>query len=219
MKPHTRLAATIHFSTSTYSSSKRQTKVALDENDHICYCHCPCRHVKTLIASETTVYVCFDTSIVCQNTNMITFMTGMIVFCLLKKLSVMLCRVCCTSSSNDDYIKCSSLWQRCGRIWVLGLTDYFGQFLSPQWNTGEFSADSAESSTQDPLGFFAAGRVVSVRFEKGWRHGKSKWIIQKSHIKPGPEPLSGLRAAPIATLTIMSIYRSMYKAIHLKSFV
>lgn len=43
-----------------------------------------------------------------------------------------------------------------------GLTDYFGQFLSPQWNTGKFSADSAESSTQDPLGFFAVGRVVLV---------------------------------------------------------
>lgn len=32
--------------------------------------------------------------------------------------------------------------------------DYFRQFLSPQWNTGKLSADSAESSTQDPLGFF-----------------------------------------------------------------
>lgn len=49
----------------------------------------------------------------------------------------------------------------------MGLTDYFGQFLSPQWNTGKFSADSAESSTQDPLGFFAVGRVVLVRTEKG----------------------------------------------------
>lgn len=46
------------------------------------------------------------------------------------------------------------------------LTDYFGQFLSPQWNTGQFSADSAESSTQDPLGFFAVGRVALVRTEK-----------------------------------------------------
>lgn len=49
----------------------------------------------------------------------------------------------------------------------MGLTDYFGQFLSPQWNTGKFSADSAESSTQDPLGLFAVGRVVLVRIEKG----------------------------------------------------
>lgn len=44
----------------------------------------------------------------------------------------------------------------------VGLTDYFGQFLSLQWNTGKFSADSAESSTQDPLGFFAVGRVFWV---------------------------------------------------------
>lgn len=44
---------------------------------------------------------------------------------------------------------------------VLGLTDYFGQFLSPQWNTGKFSADAAESSAQDPLCFFAVGRKRS----------------------------------------------------------
>lgn len=43
------------------------------------------------------------------------------------------------------------------RVWEL--TNYFGQFLSPQWNTGEFRADSAESSTQDPLGLFAVGRA------------------------------------------------------------
>lgn len=41
--------------------------------------------------------------------------------------------------------------------------DYFGQFLSPQWNTGEFSADSAESSTQDPLGFFVVVVFVSTQ--------------------------------------------------------
>lgn len=42
-----------------------------------------------------------------------------------------------------------------GRRNRFGLTDYFGQLLSPQWNTGKFSADSAEPSTQDPLGLFA----------------------------------------------------------------
>lgn len=41
------------------------------------------------------------------------------------------------------------------RFWAL--TNYFGQFLSLQWNTGEFGADSAETSTQDPLGLFAVG--------------------------------------------------------------
>lgn len=46
-----------------------------------------------------------------------------------------------------------------GAVQVWELTNYFGQFLSPQWNTGEFCADSAESSTQDPLGLFAVGRV------------------------------------------------------------
>lgn len=45
----------------------------------------------------------------------------------------------------------------------VGLTNYFGQFLSPQWNTGKFCADSAEPSAQDPLCFFAVGRVVTVR--------------------------------------------------------
>lgn len=44
----------------------------------------------------------------------------------------------------------------------VGLTNYFGQFLSSQWNPGEFSADSAEPSAQDPLCFFAVGRVVTV---------------------------------------------------------
>ena len=52
----------------------------------------------------------------------------------------------------------------------LVLTDYFGQLLSSQWDLGEFGADSAESSTQDPLGFFAVGRVVLVRTE-GKREG------------------------------------------------
>lgn len=37
---------------------------------------------------------------------------------------------------------------------------YFGQFLSPQWNTGKFSADLAESSTQDPLCFFVVVILV-----------------------------------------------------------
>lgn len=46
-----------------------------------------------------------------------------------------------------------------GAVRVWELTNYFGQFLSPQWNTGEFRADSAESSTQDPLGLFAVGRA------------------------------------------------------------
>lgn len=38
--------------------------------------------------------------------------------------------------------------------------DNFGQFLSPQWNTGEFCADAVESSTQDPLGFFVVVILV-----------------------------------------------------------
>lgn len=42
------------------------------------------------------------------------------------------------------------------QVWEL--TNYFGQFLSPQWNTRELGADSAESSTQYPLGLFAVGR-------------------------------------------------------------
>lgn len=42
------------------------------------------------------------------------------------------------------------------QVWEL--TNYFGQFLSPQWNTRELRADSAESSAQDPLGLFAVGR-------------------------------------------------------------
>lgn len=45
----------------------------------------------------------------------------------------------------------------------MGLTNYFGQFLPSQWNTGKFSADSAEPSAQDPLGFFTVGRVATVR--------------------------------------------------------
>lgn len=54
-------------------------------------------------------------------------------------------------------------WQRRGGCEgrVPRLTDYFGQFLSPQWNTGKFSADSAEPSAQDPLGFFAVGESLS----------------------------------------------------------
>lgn len=38
--------------------------------------------------------------------------------------------------------------------------DNFGQFVSPQWNTGEFCADAVESSTQDPLGFFVVVILV-----------------------------------------------------------
>lgn len=68
-------------------------------------------------------------------------------------------------SSRGDTLGCA-LHQR-GRLHKIGggavrvweLTNYFGQFLSPQWNTGEFRADSAESSTQDPLGLFAVGRA------------------------------------------------------------
>lgn len=116
---------------------------------------------------------------------------------------------CCTSTRQGDYIKRSSLWQRRGGMWrrVLGLTDYFGKFLSPQWNTREFGADSAESSTQDPLGFFTVGRVVLVRTEKGMTPWKSNWIIQRRHIKRGavPHPV-GFGATHIATHTVMSIY-------------
>lgn len=58
-----------------------------------------------------------------------------------------------------------------------GLTDYFWQFLPSQWNTGEFSADSAETSAQDPLCFFAGGGVVTVTKksksrEARWTHFK-----------------------------------------------
>lgn len=49
-----------------------------------------------------------------------------------------------------------------GVFWVVVSDDYFGQFLSPQWNTGKFSADSTESSTQDPLGFFVVVVFVST---------------------------------------------------------
>lgn len=49
-----------------------------------------------------------------------------------------------------------------GVLWVMVGYDYFGQFLSPQWNTGKFSADSAESSTQDPFGFFVVVVFVST---------------------------------------------------------
>lgn len=45
----------------------------------------------------------------------------------------------------------------------MALTNYFGQFLPFQWNTGKFSADSAEPSAQDPLCFFTVGRVATVR--------------------------------------------------------
>lgn len=38
--------------------------------------------------------------------------------------------------------------------------DNFGEFLSPQWNTGKLCADAAESSTQDPLGFFVVVVLV-----------------------------------------------------------
>lgn len=41
--------------------------------------------------------------------------------------------------------------------------DYFGQFLSLQWNTRKFSAYSAESSTQDPFGFFVVVIFVSTK--------------------------------------------------------
>lgn len=50
-----------------------------------------------------------------------------------------------------------------GVLWVVVGYDYFGQFLSPQWNTGKFSADSAETSTQDPLGFFVVVIFVSTQ--------------------------------------------------------
>lgn len=127
------------------------------------------------MASDTTVFLFSDTSILCQNMNITTFITCANYTSCIKesKRDAKLSRPGCTSTREYDYIKYSSLWQLCGGIWerVLGLTDYFGQFLSPQWNTGKFSADSAESSTQDPLGFFAVGRVVLVRIEKGWRHG------------------------------------------------
>lgn len=49
-----------------------------------------------------------------------------------------------------------------GVLWVMVGYDYFGQFLSPQWNTGKFSADAAESSTQDPLCFFVVVVFVSA---------------------------------------------------------
>lgn len=41
--------------------------------------------------------------------------------------------------------------------------DNFWELLSPQWNTGKLCADAAESSTQDPLGFFVV--VVFVLTE------------------------------------------------------
>lgn len=50
-----------------------------------------------------------------------------------------------------------------GVLLVVVRYDYFGQFLSPQWNPGEFGADSAESSTQDPLGFFVVVVFVSTQ--------------------------------------------------------
>lgn len=58
------------------------------------------------------------------------------------------------------------------------LTNDFGQFLSSQWNTGKFSADSAEPSTQDPLSFFAVGRDVLVRIEKGC-HRNPKLLLMR----------------------------------------
>lgn len=95
------------------------------------------------------------------------------------------------------------IWER-----VLGLTDYFGQFLSPQWNTGKFSADSAESSTQDPLGFFAVGRVVLVRIEKGWRHGNPNESFKRGILNLAPCLFWGLRALLTLLLAAMSIYKS-----------
>lgn len=44
-----------------------------------------------------------------------------------------------------------------------GHTNDFGEFLSAQWDSGKLGADSAKSSTQDPLGLLTAGRVFPVR--------------------------------------------------------
>lgn len=40
--------------------------------------------------------------------------------------------------------------------------DYFRQLLPSQWDPGEFGADSAESSTQDPPGFFIVVVFISA---------------------------------------------------------
>lgn len=47
------------------------------------------------------------------------------------------------------------------QVWPL--TNDFGQFLPPQWNSGQFGADPAEPSAQDPLGLLAVGREAVKR--------------------------------------------------------
>lgn len=83
-----------------------------------------------------------------------------------------------------------------GVLRVVVCYDYFGQFLSPQWNTGKLSADSAESSTQDPFGFFVV--VVFVSTEAAAAQQREQNNQQKGDQAPGcnhTHPLVGLEIA------------------------
>ena len=70
----------------------------------------------------------------------------------------------------------------------MGLTHYFRQLLSPQWNTGEFGADSAETPAQDPLGLFAVGRDILVSTEKTM----TPWKVNRTPLGPDAAALRAI---------------------------
>lgn len=94
--------------------------------------------------------------------------------------------------------------------------NYFGQFLSPQWNTREFSADSAESSTQDPLGFFVV--VVLVSTEAAAAQQREEDDQQKGDQGSGrnhTHPLVGLEIAGTRhRITVLVMTRAGLVAVH-----
>lgn len=83
-----------------------------------------------------------------------------------------------------------------GVFWVVVSYDDFGQFLSLQWDAGQFGADSAETTAKDPLCFFIV--VLFVPPQAAAAEQREEDDEEEGHQRPRrnhAHPLVGLEVA------------------------